>query len=101
MLLHYGYVQLLSVFPVDTDTTIMHGAMLVPPGEVDYAEVYQRKFHHDGYWATMAEDIAACEEMQANMRSGANAVLRCGRAESLLPAFHRTVAEMLGRPWES
>jgi phenylpropionate dioxygenase-like ring-hydroxylating dioxygenase large terminal subunit len=97
MLLHYGYLQLLSVFPVDADTTIMHGAMLVPAGEVDYAEVYRRKFHHDGYWATMAEDMAVCEQMQANMRTGANGVLRFARAEGLLPAFHRTVAAMLAQ----
>jgi phenylpropionate dioxygenase-like ring-hydroxylating dioxygenase large terminal subunit len=95
MLLHMGYVQLLSVFPVDTDTSIVRTAMLVPPGAVDYTEVFQRKRHHDTYWATMEEDLTVCEQMQANMRSGANDALRLGRAETLLAAFHRTVDTML------
>jgi len=95
LLLHMGYVQLLSVFPVDTDTSIVCTAMLVPPGAVDYTEVFRRKQHHDTYWATMEEDLAVCEQMQANMRTGANAALRVGRAEALLVAFHRTVDGML------
>jgi phenylpropionate dioxygenase-like ring-hydroxylating dioxygenase large terminal subunit len=95
LLLHMGYVQLLSVFPVDTDTSIVRTAMLVPSGPVDYEEVFRRKQHHEGYWSTMEEDLTICEQMQANMRTGANAALRVGRAEALLAAFHRTVEAML------
>jgi phenylpropionate dioxygenase-like ring-hydroxylating dioxygenase large terminal subunit len=95
LLLHMGYVQLLSIFPIDADTSIAHAAMLVPPGAVDYAEVHKRKRHHETYWATMEEDLAVCEQMQANMRTGANRALRLGRAEALVGAFHRTVDAML------
>ncbi len=96
MLLYMGYVQMLSVFPVDTDTSIVRTVMLVPPGQVDAAEAHHRQCHLVTYWSTMAEDLAVCEQMQANMRTGANAALRVGRAESLLAAFHRTVDEMVG-----
>jgi phenylpropionate dioxygenase-like ring-hydroxylating dioxygenase large terminal subunit len=95
LLLHMGYVQLLSVFPVTTDSSIVRAAMLVPSGPVDYTEVHKRKRHHETYWATMEEDLTVCEQMQANMRTGANQALRCGRAEALVPAFHRTVDEAL------
>lgn len=95
LLLHMGYVQLLSVFPVDPDTSIVRTAMLVPPGQVDYQEVYRRKRHHETYWATMEEDLTVCEQVQANMRTGANATLRVGRSEALLALFHRTVDTMV------
>ncbi|MGE3174201.1 MAG: aromatic ring-hydroxylating dioxygenase subunit alpha [Planctomycetota bacterium] len=91
LLLHMGYVELLSVFPVDTDTSKVRTAMLVPGGAVDYQEVFQRKSHLETYLSTMEEDLTVCEQMQANMRTGANAALRLGRAESLLAQFHRTV----------
>ncbi len=95
LLLHDGFVQMLSVFPIDPDTSLVRTAMLVPPGPADAAEEHRRVCHHALYLSTMAEDLAACEQMQANMRTGANAVLRLGRAEGLVAAFDRTVDDLL------
>jgi phenylpropionate dioxygenase-like ring-hydroxylating dioxygenase large terminal subunit len=95
LLLYLGYVQMLRIFPVDTDTSIVQTAMLVPDGAVDAAEAHRRVCSLETYVSTMAEDLAVCEQMQANMRTGANASLRVGRAEGLLLAFHRTVDAMI------
>lgn len=95
LLLYLGYVQMLRIFPVDTDTSIVQTAMLVPADPVDATEAHRRACSLETYVSTMAEDLAVCEQMQANMRTGANASLRVGRAEGLLTAFHRTVDAMV------
>lgn len=95
LLLYLGYVQMLRIFPVDTDTSIVQTSMLVPDVPADAAEAHRRACSLATYASTMAEDLAVCEQMQANMRTGANAALRVGRAEGLLLAFHRTVDAMV------
>jgi phenylpropionate dioxygenase-like ring-hydroxylating dioxygenase large terminal subunit len=95
LLLYMGYVQMLRIFPVDTDTSIVQTAMLVPDGVADADEEHRQRCSFETYLSTMAEDLAICEQMQANMRSGANESLRIGRAEGLLLAFHDAVEAML------
>ncbi len=95
ILVHAGYVQVLSPFPVDTDTTVLVGGMLVPKGPVSNEEAFERKFHYDTYWKTMEEDMLICESMQATMRSGANDELILGRYEQVVTQFHANVEDAL------
>lgn len=94
-----GYAHVLSTFPVDNDTSILQGGMLVPGGPVSEEHALLRKFHYDSYWSTMEEDISVGESMQAALRSGANSHFLFGRHEHVAGAFHETVEEILSGTW--
>ena len=95
LLVHSGFVQVLSSFPAGVDSAVLQAGMLVPKGPVDADEAALRQFHYDTYWKTMEEDLAMCESTQSSLRSGANAELLFGRYEHVLAEYHAAVRAAL------
>ncbi len=81
-------------FPVDINTCVLYGAMLVPENS-DEQELTKQKFHYESYWATMAEDIDIGVAAHANLRSGANVEYTFGGFERVAANFHATVEKIL------
>lgn len=95
ILVHAGYAQVLSTFPVDVGTATLRGGMLVPKGPVTGEDAHKRKLYYDTYWATMEEDIEVCESMQQGFASGANEDVLFGRQEGILGLYHAAVEAAL------
>jgi phenylpropionate dioxygenase-like ring-hydroxylating dioxygenase large terminal subunit len=90
-----GNAHVLCTFPVDADTTILYGGMLVPSGAADERTVELRKFYHDHYWRSQTEDMVIAESVQVSLRSGANKELLFGRQEYLVGRFHAAMKDAL------
>ncbi|MCW5773097.1 MAG: aromatic ring-hydroxylating dioxygenase subunit alpha [Rhodospirillaceae bacterium] len=98
VLVEPDHAQVMSLWPVSPDRTIVTGATLLPePPRSAKARAYWDKNVHI-FWTAIAEDFAFMESKHSTLRAGANAVLTFGRFEHSAAWFHDSVdAALEGR----
>ncbi|MCB9592485.1 MAG: Rieske 2Fe-2S domain-containing protein [Sandaracinaceae bacterium] len=95
LLVQPDHVAWIAFRPLAIDETEVAITMLVPPGPRSESEERHWEKNHALTLPTLAEDFAIGESIQRSLRSGANDVLRFGRYEHLLGAFHRALDDAM------
>ena len=93
-----GHFAMILMSPISVDQTridLLTVGRPIPEG--DKAERVRGflEANHDFTVKTLEEDFVLAEEIQAGLRTGANEVLRFGRFEDALTAWHRRLDERL------
>lgn len=95
VLVEPDHAQVMSLWPVSEDRTLVTGATLLPePPRSEKARAYWNK-NVDIFWKAIAEDFAFMESKHSTLRAGANAALTFGRFEHSAAWFHDAVATAL------
>ena len=94
LLVQQDHVVMVHEQPLSASQTRLRLATLVPQERLDDAEHWQR--NHEITRATLSEDFAIGESIQAGVTSGANASMQFGRFEGALDRFNQSIAHYLG-----
>lgn len=85
--------HVLTVHPVSTGQSVVHGATLLP-AQPEGPHSFQPAYY-DTYWVTIGEDIRVSEDIQASAESQPDLQLWLGANETLLAEFHAAIAQAL------
>jgi len=85
--------HVLSVHPLATGSSVVHGATLLP-AQPEGPHAFQPAYY-DTYWVTIGEDIRVSEDIQASAESQPGLQLWLGANEVLLARFHAAVQQGL------
>ncbi len=94
LLVQQDHIVWIQALPQAPDRTAIHVRTLVPVTEKP-ASYWQK--NHAITSATLSEDFAMAESIQAGLASGANRVLRFGRNEGALTEFRQVVKKACSR----